>query len=186
MSRLYLVPDAREVVRRRAQLPAGTFLEVWPDLELDGHVWVGETAKTTLDRTGPGLGDVLSVDGERVAIYYGPWLTDADGLPTEESLRTRIVSAHGIAAAWVTRDRFGHRTDYQPTSPFDATFALRRPRTSVAHLWRLFRTRDEARVYVREFYGNDPEAQAWADGLVVGSYGELLERHARPGGSGAP
>jgi hypothetical protein len=86
----------------------------------------------------------------------------------------------------VTRDRFGQPTDYQPTSLVDATFALRRPRTSVSHLWRLFRTRGEARVYLREFYGNDPEAQAWADGLVVGSYAELLERYARPGESGAP
>ncbi|MBI2218508.1 MAG: hypothetical protein HYU51_14555 [Candidatus Rokubacteria bacterium] len=185
MSELHLIRDAREVLRRRTLLPPGTFVEVWPDLELEDHVWVGQDAKTLLDGAGPVLAPVLSVDGNQVAIYYGPWLTDTEGLPTEQSLRTRIVSAHGIAAAWVTRDRFGQRTEVRPTSPLDATFALRRPRTGVAHLWRLFRTDDEARAYLREFYGDDPEALAWADRIAVRSYAELLERHARGGEPGA-
>jgi hypothetical protein len=63
----------------------------------------------------------------------------------------------------------------------DRTFALRQPRTAVSHLWRLFATRDEARIYLKEFYGNDPEAQEWAAGLAVGSYAELIERYGSAG-----
>jgi hypothetical protein len=177
MDRLFLIANAAEVARRRALLPGDTFLEAWPDVELPRHVWVGTGAKAVLDGVGPSLAPVLSLDADAVSIYYGPWLTDMPSIPTEESLRTRIVSAHGIAAAWATRDRFGRRTDYQPTSPADPVFALRRPRTDVAHFWRLFRTKDEARVYLRELYGNDPQARGWADALTVSDYATLISRY---------
>jgi hypothetical protein len=160
-------------------LAAGTFLEAWPDLTIAGHVWVGSTAKTLLDSTGEPVRSLLAVDASAVRIYYGPHLTHVEGLPAEESLRGRILSGHGIAAAWVTLDRFGQPMPYEPQSPTDATFVLRRPRTGTGHLWRLFQTKDEARTFLRNYYGNDPEAQTWAADLPVETYGDLIERHRR-------
>jgi hypothetical protein len=174
---LYLLPDVREVVRRRKALPAGTFLEAWPDLRLAGHVWVGASAKALLDSAGEPVVSLLAVEASAVRIYYGPRLAHIEGLPAEESLRGRILSAHGIAAAWVTLDRFGQPMQYQPQSPADAMFVLRRPRTDVGHLWRLFQTKDDAQTFLRNYYGNDPEAQTWATELPVDTYAELIERH---------
>jgi hypothetical protein len=176
---IYLLPDVREVIRRRKALPPGTFLEAWPDLQRPGHVWVGASAKTLLDSTGEPVASVLAVDAPAVRIYYGPRLAHVEGLPAEESLRGRILSAHGIAAAWITLDRFGQPMPYEPQSPADATFVLRRPRTAVGHLWRLFQTKDDARTFLRNYYGNDPEAQAWAADLPVEDYADLIERHRR-------
>lgn len=176
MSRLYLVPDGAEVVRRRKLLAAGTLVEAWPDLEVAGHLWLGSDTKALLDAVGDALPVRLSLEARHVPIYYGPRLADLEALPTEESLRARVVSAHGISVAWVTVDRFGQRTGYQPQGPSDPTFSLRRPRTTVSHLWRMFGTRIDACAYLREFYGNDPEAQEWAASIAVASYAELIER----------
>src|SRR4030095_6297170 len=49
--------------------------------------------------------------------YYGPRLQDVESLPLEDSLRARVLSAHGIAAAWITYDQFRARTVYEPTAP---------------------------------------------------------------------
>src|SRR5207244_3590585 len=82
---------------------------------------------------------------------------DLESLPREESLKTRVLSAHGIAVAWITLDRFGQRASHEPTSPDDPVFHLRRVGGGAGHLWRLFRTRQEAVVYLGEAYGRDSE-----------------------------
>jgi hypothetical protein len=110
-------------------------------------------------------------------VYYGPRLTDLDSLPPESSLKARVLSAHGIAAAWITLDRFGERTSYQPPAPTDPIFHLRRRGGGIGHVWRLFTTRKEAVVYLGEFFGQDCEAVEWAAGLVVEDFAALLERH---------
>ena len=119
-----------------------------------------------------------------MAVYYGPRLTDIASLPTEASLKARILSAHGMAGAWITLDQFGERVMHRVDSPLDPIFFLRRPGSPVTHQWRLFRTRSEAVLFMREHYGNDLEANDWAAGLAVGSYEELLERHGRPQAEG--
>ncbi len=119
-------------------------------------------------------------------IYYGPRLLDVESLPLEESLQARVLSAHGIAVAWVTVDQFGERTTYRAESPLDPVFFLRRPGGGAAHQWRLFRTRQEAVTYMRESYGQDPEAGEWAGALPHESYDELLEHHGRRGADGPP
>lgn len=178
MPRIFLVGDPAEIARRRKQVPAGSFVEAWPDLHVRGDAWVGETSKRFLDIPGDPLPARLSVDGARVPVYYGPRLCDVDSLPAEESLCSRVLSAHGIAVAWITLDAGGARAPYQPQSPEDPIFFLRRPGGSAAHLWRLFRTREEAVVYMREYYGRDPEGAAWAEALPAASWDELIERHA--------
>jgi hypothetical protein len=178
MGRVFLLADGGEVARRRTRLPRGHIVEAWPDLYAPGLVWIGETSKAVLDGASP-LEPLLSVDAADVSIYYGPRLTDLGSLPTEESLHARILSAHGMAAAWITLDQFGERAIHKAESPLDAVFFLRRPGSAPVHQWRLFRTRAEATLYMREYYGNDPEAQEWAAGLPVADYEELIARGSR-------
>ncbi len=160
-------------------VPRGRLVEAWPDLYVAGEFWLGDTSKALLDAVASPLGVKLAVDEAAVPIYYGPRLDAVDSLPLEESLRARVLSAHGIAAAWITLDQFGERTVYEPTGPTDPIFYLRRPAGSTAHIWRLFRTRVEARVYMAEYYGKDAEGREWADTLAAETYEDLLRRHAR-------
>lgn len=178
MGRLYLVADGGEIGRRRPLLPRGSLVEAWPDLYTRGEFWMGESAKTLLDGTGEPLPVKLELAPDAVPVYYGPRLCDIDSLPGEESLQTRVLSAHGIAAAWISLDRFGERNQYQPQTPTDPVFYLRRPGGSAAHVWRLFQSRSEASVYMAEYFGADTEAREWADGLAAGSWSEMIARHA--------
>ncbi len=178
MGRLHLLEDLPEIVRRRKLVPPGQVVEVWQDLYAPGDVWVGEETKAQLDAVGPPLAPKRSLPDEAVRIYYGPRLRDLGSLPREESLRARVVSAHGIAVAWITLDQFGARAGYEPRGPEDPVFFLRRPGGGAAHLWRLFRTRGEAVAYMTEYYGKDPEAEGWARGLPVADYAALLARPA--------
>ena len=177
MGRLYLLSDGPEIVRRRNLVPAGRVVEAWPDLHVPGDFWVGEESKALLDASGTPLDAELSLPDTSVPIYYGPRLRDLPSMPAEESVRARVLSAHGIAVAWITLDQFGERTGYQPQSPADPVFFLRRPRGRTAHLWRLFQTRLEAVVYMGEYYGKDPEARDWALALPAKDYEEWRARY---------
>ena len=179
MTRVYLVPDEGEIPRRRKLLPPGKLVEAWTDLYAPREFWLGETSKAFLDHDRAPLPAALSLDGAHVPIYYGPRLQDVESLPLEESLRARVLSAHGIAVAWITLDQFGSRTVYEPALPTDPIFFLRRPAASAAHIWRLFRTKREARTYMAEYYGRDSEGREWAEGLPAETYEELLAHHAR-------
>lgn len=181
MPRLYLVSDAGEIARRRKLVARGRLVEAWPDLYTAGDFWLGETSKVLLDGSGPPLGVKLSLDCSAVPVYYGPRLCGVDSLPAESSLQSRVLSAHGIAATWITQDQFGERTTYEPSGPTDPVFYLRRPAGSVAHVWRLFRSKREARAYMGEYYGKDSEAREWVEGLTADTFEDLLRRHASSG-----
>jgi len=176
MARLHALSDAGEIAKRRKLLPPGRLLEVWPDLYVTGQAWVGEEARALLEAAGGALPVVLSVDATAVPVYYGPRLSDVESLPLEESLRARVLSARGIAVAWISYDQFGQRTVYEPTGPADPIFYLRRPGGTAAHIWRLFRTKQEARVYMREYFGRDSEARDWVETLPAETFDELLAR----------
>ena len=178
MAPLYRVAGAGEIARRRPLLPPGHVVEAWADHHATGEFWMGKRSKDLLDGVGPPLPITLSLDGALVPIYYGPRLQDMESLPLEESLQTRVLSAHGIAVAWITFDQFGSRTVYEPAGPTDAIFFLRRPGGTAAHLWRLFRNRREAGVYMTEYYGRDSGGREWAERLPAETIEELLERHA--------
>lgn len=179
MSRLYLTTEKAELARRRALIPKGQVVEAWADHHDGGALWIGEETKTLLDETGEPLKVGLSLPADRVSVYYGPQLCDLESMPREESLKTRVLSAHGIAVAWITLDRFGQRASYEPTSPVDPVFHLRRVGGGAGHLWRLFRTRQEAVVYMGESYGRDSEGAAWAEALAVSDFAELVKRFAQ-------
>lgn len=176
MSQLYLVAAGEEITRRRARLPAGSVIEAWADLYVPGRFWLGGESKTLLDSVGEPVPVELGLPASSVAIYYGPRLRDLDSLPPEESLKARVLSGHGIAVAWVTLDRFGERVAYQPTSPRDPVFHLRRRGGGVAHLWRLFPSRAAAVAYMAEAYG-DAEAMQWAEAVADEDFDALLQRH---------
>lgn len=176
MAYLHAISDAAEVAKRRKLLPPGRLLEAWPDLYTAGQVWVGHETRALLETAGGALPIALSVDAAAVPVYYGPRLSDVESLPLEESLRARVLSARGIAVAWITYDQFGQRTVYEPTGPADPIFYLRRPGGTAAHIWRMFRTKPEARVYMAEYYGRDSEGRDWAESLPVETFDALLAR----------
>jgi hypothetical protein len=205
VGRLYLLGDKAEIDRRRPRVGPGVLIEVWQDLHTPdiawlgdeaarrvaygarrarppaGLFWLGEESRHALDSAGEApIPHLLAIDDAAVPVYYGRRLADVESLPSEESLRARVLSAHGIAGAWITYDQFGARNDYQPGSPTDPVFLLRRAGSRVAHRWRLFRTKREASVYMAEYYGRDPEAGQWAEGLPVDDFEELVARFGHP------
>jgi hypothetical protein len=182
LSRLYLTTERGELARRRGLVPAGQVVEAWADLVEPGAFWLGEESKALLDTTGTPLPVRLSLDADRVAVYFGPQLCDIESLPREESLRARVVSGRGIAAAWITLDRFGQRNTFEPQSPADPVFNLRRVGGGRGHLWRLFRTKPEAIAYMVESCGRESEGAEWARALALDDFEDLLKRHARHGG----
>ena len=176
---LYLVEAKDEVLRRRARVPAGQVVEAWPDLLIPGAFWLGEESKRLLDAVDGPLRASMTLPDDAVPIYYGQRLCDADSLPREESLRTRALSVHGIAVAWITLDRFGERTTYQPASMRDPIFYLRRVGTGAPHVWRTFQSREDAVCYLSDAYGDDPEALTWAQTLPADSFETLVTRYGR-------
>jgi hypothetical protein len=181
VGKLYLVADGGEIARRRPLLAAGLLVEAWPDLRTRGQFWLGAGAKSLLDEAGAPLPATLELDAAAVPIYYGPRLCDMESLPTEESLQTRVLSAHGVAAVWITLDRFGARTQHEPQSPADPVFYLRRPGGTAAHVWRLFQSRREASVYMAEYFSDDAEGRQWAERLVAETWDDMIARHATRG-----
>ena len=180
MGHLYFMAGGEEMVRRRALVPKGSVVEAWADLVGGGTYWVGEESKRLLDAAGDTpMAPQLSVPADAVPIFYGPQLTDIESLPREESLRARVLSVHGIAVAWITLDRFGQRTSYEPKSPADPVFHLRRPGGGAGHVWRRFETKHEAVEYMRQSYGADSEGAAWANDLETKDFDDLLRRYAR-------
>lgn len=178
--RLYLLASAEEIARRRARLPQGLIAEAWPDAMGVGF-WVGAESKANLDAadTTP-MAAELWLPASVVPIYYGPWLCDLEALPAEDSVRTRVLSVHGIAAVWYTMDGRGQRRDYESRSPADPIFHLRRPGGALSHLWRLFPTRAEAVAALTEEHGRDSEAVEWAERIPAENFEALLRAHARP------
>jgi hypothetical protein len=181
MSRIYFLHDGSDMVRRRAQVPSGLVVEAWADVAVGGGTfWVGEDSKALLDAAGEQPMTVqLAIPAEAVAIFYGPRLCDLESLPREESLRARVLSAHGVAVAWITLDRLGQRTRHEPASPGDAVFHLRRPGGGAGHVWRLFRDKLEATAWMDDAYGADSEGAEWARALPADDFDALVKRHAR-------
>jgi len=173
-----MVTGRDELLRRRGLLPPGRIAEIWPDHVVADAFWMSEESKVLLDAAGEPLAPALTLDAARVDIYYGPRLTDLESLPREDSVKARALSAHAIAVAWITLDRTGERTTYQPQAMNDPVFYLRRVGGGSSHVWRTFATRRQASLYMRESYGDDEAAQAWAAALPDEDFDTLIARHA--------
>jgi hypothetical protein len=169
------IDDGRAVRERQHALPKGTVVEAWLDVFEPGTVWVSEATKRLLDGGGPPLTPGAAVDSSRVSIFFPDEPRDAASLPSEESLRARVVAGHGIAVAWYgSTSQAGGRPLPEPTSPEDAFFYLMKKGGSANHAWRLFRTRDEAVEFMARNFPDDARARAWAEALPVARYSELL------------
>ena len=202
MGRIYLVSDRGEIDRRRRERP-GTLIEVWPDLHVgdlfwlgddetrratyaaacreqstSGLFWIGEASKVALDGAGEPLAWDLAIDEALVPIHYGPRLREAESLPREDSVRARVLSAHAIAAAWATYDASGVRDDYQPQSPLDPRFYLRRPGGKTVHLFHALSTRAEAVALMAARVSDDPAAADWAEKLPAEDFADLVQHHS--------
>jgi hypothetical protein len=205
---LFLVSDRAEIDRRRRLLAPGEFVEVWEALDAPdvtwlgdpelrriayqreaatrppGLYWLGETAKTALDRSGPPLPWLLGIPEAQVPVYYGPSLRETESLPPEETLKARVLSTRGIAVTWATFDATGARIDHRPADPLDPVFFLRRPRARVVHAWRLFRSRADAALYASQVLAGDEEAARWAASIPASDFDDLVRRFAvKPGPS---
>ena len=182
MGRLYFMPDGDEMVRRRARVSKGSVVEAWADRAGGSSFWVGDDSRRLLDEASESpMAIRLSVPEDAVPVFYGPRLCDVESLPREESLRARVLSMHGVAVAWITLDRFGERVSYEPKSPADPVFHLRRPGGGAGHVWRRFETKREAVDFMREAYGADSEAVEWAETLPADDFDTLLRRFAASG-----
>jgi hypothetical protein len=180
VSRVYFLRDGDEMVRRRSRVPRGSVVEAWADLTVGGGTfWVGEESKTLLDAAGEQpMPPHLAIPADAVPIFYGPRLCDLESLPREESLRARVLSAHGVAAAWITLGHRGERTAHEPAGPGDPVFHLRRPGGGAGHMWRLFRSKREAIDWMTEAHGADSEGVEWARALPADDFDGLVTRHA--------
>jgi hypothetical protein len=175
VSRIYRIDDGRAVRERQRALPKGTVAEVWLDVFLPGTFWISEATKRLLDTTGTPLTPSAVVEGTRIPIFLPDEPRDAGSLPREESLRVRVLAGHGIGVTWYgTTSHAGGRPLPEPTSPEDAFFYLMQMGSSANHVWRLFRTRDEAVEFMARYFPGEPKASAWAAALPVARYSELL------------
>jgi hypothetical protein len=200
VAQLFLVTDRLEIDRRRRLLGPGEVVEIWealyapevtwlgdPSLRriayqraggtaTPGLFWIGQSSKIALDRARAPLPHLLTIPEVAVPVYYGPALRDTESLPTEESLKARVLSVRGIAVVWATYDPAGNRLDHQPVDPLDPVFYLRRPRGRVVHAWRLFRTRAEAAQYTADRLKGDEEAGRWAEAIPASDFDDLARR----------
>ena len=180
MTSLYFMTDGGEMVRRRGVVPKGSVVEAWPDMAVGGGTfWVGQESKALLDAAGDTpMAAKLTLPAEAVPIFYGPQLCDIESLPREESLRARVLSAHGVAVAWVTLNPMGERESHEPKALDEPVFHLRRPGGGSGHLWRLFHTKADAVAWMERTYGKDSEGADWARALPADDFGALLKRHS--------
>ena len=180
MNRIYRIDNGRAVRERQCALPRGTVVEAWLDVFEPGTVWVTDATKQLLDGAGPPLAPSAAVESAGIPIFFPDEPRDAASLPSEESLRVRVVAAHGIAVAWYgTTGQAGDRPLPEPTSPEDPFFYLMKMGGSANHAWRLFRTRDEAVDFMVRHFPDDARARAWADALPVARYLDLLSRQSK-------
>lgn len=150
-------------------------METWLDVFQPGVFWVSDATKRLLDAAGPPLTPSAVVESARIPIFLPDEPRDAGSLPSEDSLRARLVAGHGIAVTWYgTTAQAGGRPLPEPTSPQDAFFYLMKKGGSANHAWRLFRTRDEAVEFMARHFPDDARARAWAEALPVARYSELL------------
>src|SRR2546428_8610097 len=96
------------------------------------------------------------------------------------------VAEAGFREAGKPPDPFAGGIVEGPRSPADPVFNLRRAGGGKGHLWRLFRTKAEAIVYMVESYGRESEGAEWARALGIDSFEDLVSRYSSAPGEPPP
>jgi len=173
--------DLASARRRILGRSPGRYFEIWPDVFERGLYWVGAQTKALL-----GEGQVphvvrFSVEEDRVPIFYGVTPpANPDVLPAPESVRTRTLAGRGIGVALV--EEGGARPSIEPAGPEDAYFYLTRPGANRYFIWRLFRSKEDARTYLRKHRVADGALEAWLVASEISQFADLV----RPAAAGGP
>jgi len=182
MSRIYRVDDGPGLRQRQRALPKGTVAEVWPDVFDPGTFWISEATRRLLEGHGGPLPQSAVVEAARIPIFYPDEPRDSASLPSEESLRVRVLAGHGISVTWYGMTaRPASRPLPEPGTPEDAFFYLMRMGSRTNHVWRLFRTREEGVEFMARTFPHDAQARAWAESVPASRYLDLLRGDAALG-----
>jgi len=168
-----------ELWRQLRERLKGRYVEIWSDVFEEGIFWVGDEARAALEEVKIPFEIVRQIPAARVKVYHASHLnTDPESLPSEDSVRARVLAGHGIAAVLVFVGDGKAMPPEEPTHPRDALFFLSRPGAKHYYLWRLFRSKEDAERHVAQKLKEDEGAHAWLASLPVLSYGELAETGA--------
>ena len=150
----------------------GQYFEIWPDVFEGGLYWVSGAAKALLDEVKVPHEVRWTVDEERVPIFYGgPPPGTHDLLPGAESVRARALAGRGIGVALV--EEGSGRPSLEPSGPEDAYFFLSRPRAGRYFIWRLFRSKEDARAFIRKHHFADADLEGWLAASPVERFADL-------------
>lgn len=172
MGTLLLVAGREDILRRKQALPLGTPFTVWNDLFEPDHFWIPEETRASLERVGPPVRPILSLDGGALPIFFGPDGPDDPTLPPADSLRARTLAGHGIGVAWVPLTPQAA----EPLTLEDAFFYLRKMGGPKNHLWRLFRSREDARYHVERERPAGPQAEKWPTLLPAETFEAFIQQ----------
>ncbi len=180
MGRIYQIVDPTRLRARREADPAGRALEVWPDVFEPEACWLVEAAWLALRpaEDAPSVRRIL--DGDRVAVIFPAEVVAADSMPDADAVRARILARHGIGALWIPPGEVGPQLLETAVGPQDLFFFLRRAGAEQAHLWRLFRSRYDARGFLARRYPGDPRVEAWVAALPFEDFEALVAAGSAP------
>lgn len=154
----------------------GRYIEIWSDVFDPGILWVADEARQTLEEVGIVFTVLSQIPSDRIPIYHTRHLRpDPEGLPSEDSVRARVLAGHGIGAVLFFIGDGKQMPPEEPAGLKDALFYLSKPGAGYYYLWKLFRSKEEAEHYVAQRFKDDEEAQRWAASIPVMAYEELLQ-----------
>ncbi|HEX7127925.1 MAG TPA: hypothetical protein VF406_19385 [Thermodesulfobacteriota bacterium] len=165
MGRIYQVIDPTRLRAQRERAPEGQVFEVWPDVFDPAACWLAEAAWLALRPAEDPPPVRLVIEGERVPVLFPSEIVRADSMPELDAVRTRLLARHGIAALWIPPGEVGPQVLDTAVGPQDLFFFLKRAGTDEAHLWRLFRSRYDARGFLGRRYPGDLRVADWVAAL---------------------
>lgn len=175
MGRIYQVVDPTRLRARRQAVEGGAALEVWPDVFEPDTCWLTEDAWTRLaPPSGPRPAVRRVIDGDAVPVLFAGEVVGRESLPEPDSVRARLLSRRGIAAFWIPPDEVGPQVLETAVGPQDLFFFLKRAGAPQVHLWRLFRSRYDARGFLGRRYPGDPRVDGWIARLPYEDFDALV------------
>ena len=152
------------------------YVEIWSDVFDPGVFWVADDARQALEEVGIAFTTLAYVQSNRIPVYYPLHLhPDTESLPSEDSVRARVLAGHGIGAVLFFIGDGKQMPPEEPVGLKDPLFYLSKPGAGYYYLWKLFRSKEEAEQYGAERLKDEAEAQRWAVSIPVMAYDELLQ-----------